>query len=257
MSLIAVVSAKGSPGVSTTALALARVWASASGGRRALVLDADVAGSGLASGLLSAPTAEVGLLALAAARTRLAAGTVLAHAVALDEASTVMVLLGVSDPAQARAVSGLWPAVAPAARDLHAEGVDVLADVGRLGTVNEPLAVLEDADLVVLLTGSDLVSLSAARPALRRLDAVRGAAGGVVVAVAGEHRPYSGREIAAALGVEVGPVLAHDPAAARTLLGGGGGGRLERTALLRSAHAAAGDLVGRLRSATSLDGASR
>jgi len=102
------------------------------------------------------------------------------------------------------------------------------------------------------------VSLAAARPALRRLHALRGTAGAVVVLVVGEHRPYTGREIATALGVDAGPVLAHDPATARTLLDGAkGGGRLERSALLRTARAAAGDLAGRLRTAPSVEGASR
>jgi len=123
------VSAKGSPGVTTTALALARTWAGATGGRRALVLDADMAGSGLAPGLLSAPATDVGLLALAAERTHPDTGAVLAHALALDPAATAMVLLGVTDPSQARAVSGLWPALVRTARDLHEAGVDVLADV--------------------------------------------------------------------------------------------------------------------------------
>ena len=52
MSLIALTSAKGSPGVTTAALAVALTWPLGSPGSRVLLLDADMAGGDIAAGYL-------------------------------------------------------------------------------------------------------------------------------------------------------------------------------------------------------------
>lgn len=243
MSVIALVSAKGSPGVTTTALALTWAWPTVTGGRGVLVIDADVAGSGIAPGLLGTAPVEGGLTVLAAERTPLDADTLLAAAVPLDREAARLVLLGVTDPAQARALPGLWAPLAHTARDLHPRGMDVLIDGGRLGSTGEALPLLEHADLTVLVTGSGLVALAAARPALRRLTLLRGPGRAVVVLLVGEHRPYTATEITTALGVEVVAVLAHDPATATALTGGSPG--RPRSALTRTARAAATHLATR------------
>ena len=70
MTVIALTSAKGSPGVTTTALALAWAWPQVAPGRRVLVVDADMAGGDLAPGYLrGAVSSTDGVLGLAAART--------------------------------------------------------------------------------------------------------------------------------------------------------------------------------------------
>lgn len=242
MSLIALTSAKGAPGVTTTALALTWAWPAATG-RGVLLADVDVAGSGIAPGLLSEPTVDTGLLALTTDRTP-DAEAVRRHSLALDPGGDRMVLLGLTDPAQARALTGAWPALAATARTLGEEGVDVVADVGRLGAAHEPTVLLEQADVTVLVTGSDLTSLAVARPALRRLHALRGPAAPVMVVVVGEARPYTAAQIATALDLDDVPVLAHDPTTATTLTSGTFATRgLDRSALVRSARVLATHLT--------------
>lgn len=253
MGVIALASAKGAPGVTTTALALGWAWPT-SAGRRCLVVDADVAGSGIAAGLLQAHTSETGgLLALAAERHALHADALLGASLALDASQARLVLLGVTDPAQARALTGLWPQLLAAARDL--DDVDVLLDVGRLGAAHEPTALLEGADLAVLVARSSLGSVAAGRPVLRRLREVRGP-GQVGVVLVGEHDPYSAGEISTALGVDVIAVLADDPAAARVLSDGGStGSRFTRSTLMRTAGHAARQLDARTPAVTTTAGA--
>ena len=69
MTVIALTSAKGSPGVTTIALALAWAWPQVAPDRRVLVVDADMAGGDLAPGYLrGAVSSADGVLGLAAAR---------------------------------------------------------------------------------------------------------------------------------------------------------------------------------------------
>lgn len=246
MGVVVLASAKGAPGVTTAALALGWAWPAAVPGRRSLVVDADVAGSGIAAGLLQGNTPDGGgLLALAAERSRLSGEALLSASLTLDATGSRMVLLGITDPPQSRALAPLWPDLLTACREL--DGADVLVDVGRLGATNEPAALLEGADLAVLVVRSDLASLAAARPAVRRLRELRGPGAGLEVLLVGERDPYPAAEIAGALGVEVIAVLADDPAAARVLSAGNPAGpRFARSALIRSAGAAATRLAARL-----------
>lgn len=69
MSLVTLCSASGAPGVTTAALALLWTWPQAVPGRRALLIDADPACSGLLPGFLEAGIpAGGGVLGLAAER---------------------------------------------------------------------------------------------------------------------------------------------------------------------------------------------
>ena len=131
MALIALVSAKGSPGVTTLAMALAQVWP-----RRVLVAECDPAGGDIAAGYLGGQVdADRGLLNLtvAARRTNLAAALP-SQLVALDDTGSRCLLPGLQDPALAAGLATWWDRLA----DLFAElgtgeaGTDVLADCGRL-----------------------------------------------------------------------------------------------------------------------------
>ncbi len=253
MGVVALASAKGSPGVTTTALALGWAWPQRVG-RRSLVVDADVAGSGIAAGFLQAHTPETGgVLALASEPRAVDAEALIDASLALDSTGDRLVLLGITDPAQARALPTLWPQLLAATRDL--DDTDALVDVGRLGAAHEPTAVLEGADLAVLVVRSSLASVAAARPVLRRLRDVRGP-GPVGVVLVGEHDPYGAGEVAGALGVDVIAVLAADPPAARVLSDGGATGpRFTRSALMRTAGAAAGQLDARSKMIATVAGA--
>ena len=68
MTVVALTSAKGSPGVTTTALGLATAWPSVHPNRRVLLAEVDPAGGDIAAGYLRGEAqAGRGLLALAAA----------------------------------------------------------------------------------------------------------------------------------------------------------------------------------------------
>ena len=71
MVAVALVSAKGSPGVTTSALALSNAWPEVHSDRRVLLAECDAAGGDIASGYLRGTLdASRGLLALTAQRCR-------------------------------------------------------------------------------------------------------------------------------------------------------------------------------------------
>ena len=69
MAIISLLSAKGSPGVTTSVVALTMAWTSAHGGRSAVAVDADPIGGDTAAGILGGTVPSgAGILALATAR---------------------------------------------------------------------------------------------------------------------------------------------------------------------------------------------
>ncbi len=116
MSLIAVLGTKGAPGATTTALALTMTWPltpaetpPAAAQARVSLVDADLAGSGIAAGYLRGAVPNGASLVSVAIRGALS-GAVLPEMVALDDEGRRGVLLGVHDPAQATSVAPvlLW-----------------------------------------------------------------------------------------------------------------------------------------------------
>lgn len=249
MSAVALCSAHASPGVTTTTLALAFVWSTAHPGRRALVVDADVFGSGILTGLLQAAVpGGGGVVALAAARTAIDARAVVSHAVALDDSpSAPLVLAGVTDSVQARSLATVWSAVIESRRELDDAGIDLLIDVGRRGHQYEPTVLLERADVVAVVMRSNLPSVSASQGALRSLRETRGPGPHTMGVLVGENKPYSAHEIARHFELNPLPVLTWDAATAGFLsLGGERGRHFQRTYLLRAARSLAGDLTARI-----------
>lgn len=210
MSVIGFASAKGSPGVTTTVLSLAGVWPETYPGRRVVVVDADVAGSDLVSGLLQGSVdASAGVLPLATKRPTDPLDSVWQHVLSLDEAGHRLLLPGVADPSKASAAAPAWAtlqAAIPGMARLHPP-TDVLVDLGRIGIVHEPVALRSAMDLLVLVTGSSLAAVSAARFGARRLS---GEGARLALLVVGERRPYPAGDIAAALDVELLGTLPHD-----------------------------------------------
>ncbi|QTE30040.1 hypothetical protein [Pengzhenrongella sicca] len=255
MALIVLCSAKGSPGVTTTSLALGWAWPQAQPGRRSLVVDADPAGSGMLPGLFQANVPSTGgILALAGTAGGVGADELLANAFRLDDRGERLVMPGIADPAQGRALTGMWPQLAHAAREADVDGIDVLVDLGRLGHRNQPSVLLDEADLVVVVLRSTLESIAAARPSVRHLQDLRGAAGVIVGALVGDRRPYGAAEIATEVGFEIPLEIEHDAASARVFSDGiGSWSRLSRSPLIRSASAGARGLAAGI-AAMSLDG---
>lgn len=125
--LYALVSAGGSPGVTTAALALALTWPSP-----VILAECDPSGGDILAGLLAGHVpAGRGLMecAMEAGRGLAANASLVPQLVPLDEDRTRMLLPGLTDPRQATGLGTAWPAVAAA---LTAQPADVIADCGRL-----------------------------------------------------------------------------------------------------------------------------
>ena len=166
MSVIAMLSAKASPGVSTTVAALATQWPGP-----VLVADADPQGGDLLAGWAGpwwvdgSLTAQRSVVSFATATRHLdavPAASLAGHVQPVPELPQVRLLTGVRDRAQADALDTAgWRRLAYAIRDVSDDGEpDVLIDLGR-HSESTPWALAEEADLVLL----------ALRPTLRHLRA--------------------------------------------------------------------------------------
>lgn len=241
MTAIGFCSAKGSPGVTTSALALLRIWPDVHPGRRALLVEADPAGGDVAPGYLrGAVDAGRGVVGLAASRDADPLHAVADQLLALDETGDRLLLTGVADPTRAAAVSGAWPTVAAALDGLAGSTppIDVLVDLGRMVAPHEPTALRRRLDLLVLVTRSSLRAVVATRAGAAALRDENGARAGVVVV--GSGRPYGGAEVAEAVGLPLLGELPHDSAAAAVFSDGASSmRRLARSPLLRAAGALA------------------
>jgi len=224
MTLIALASVKGSPGVTTAATALAASWPE---GRQVLLVEADPFGGDLAPRYAMAPTGGLSSL-FAAARRTLVPEDVWDHVDHLP--GGLPVLFGLGGMHQAVANEKAWPIVAGA---LSALDADVVIDVGRLlpnlaGGVRDVLA---RADALVVLCQSTLEAIVHLREALPGLAAeLRGLSLLVVPAGAAQ---FSAADIGRTLAVEVLPPMPDDPGAAAALANRRAVKRLERTRLLR------------------------
>ena len=219
MTLIALASVKGSPGVTTAATALAASWPE---GRRVLLVEADPFGGDLAPRYAVAPTGGLSSL-FAAARRTLQPEDVWDHVDHLP--GGLPVLFGLGGMHQAVANEKAWPIVADA---LGALDADVVIDVGRLlpnlgGGVREVLA---RADALVVLCPSTLEAIVHLREALPSLTAeLRGRS--LLVVPTGAPQ-FSAADIARTLAVEVLPAHARRP---------GGSGRVGQPPIGEAARA--------------------
>jgi MinD-like ATPase involved in chromosome partitioning or flagellar assembly len=243
MSLIVIGAAKGGPGVTTAATALAAVWP-----RRAIVAECDPSGGDLALRLCSGaahPLAQDrGMLSLATAVRANATDTALSDHVQ-TAAGGLEVLVGASTPAQASALDPLWPALG--VHMAAAEDCDVLADCGRLTAPSVALQLERAARLLVLVVRATTSGMAHLRPLLLDL-AERPVTAPVVVLPVIEPRGAGRAEVDAVVRqlsgrvhpVVVGP-LALDPVGAAGLAGEWTR-RLDRTPLVESARRVAHEL---------------
>jgi hypothetical protein len=240
MSTIAFVSAKGSPGVTTTVAALAATWPT---NRRLTVVEVDPSGGDLAVRFDLA--AEPGLVSLAAAgRRELSGETVAAHMQPLPAAAAEppaetgpraerRVLVGpvAADQAHA-ALLALRGRLGDVLADLDG---DVLADCGRLDPNSPALEVVARADLVVAVVRPAVAEIHhlQTRLAALRLPAVS-------LLMVGD-RPYGVVDVAEIVGADPMGALPDDRRAAQALAGAHADGRrvLRRSPLVRTAGAVA------------------
>lgn len=199
--LVVLASAGGSPGVTTTALALALHWP-----RPVVLVEADASGrSGLLAGFFRAQLDQPGLVDLVLAqRSDLLREAVPRLLYPLD-GSSASVLFGLRSHEQAGGAAALWGPLVEVLRSLDPAGTDVIVDAGQLGLTGWPGPLVAAADVVLLATRSDLPGLAGARSWVAALagDQVPGQA--VRLLLVGAGRPYSDREAAKTLGL---PVLA-------------------------------------------------
>lgn len=236
MTLYALASPGGAPGVTTAALALALTWP-----RPVVLAECDPAGGAVLPGLFAAAAAPgPGVLTLAgeaAPSPDSITSALPGHLRQLDESGQRVLLAGLSDPRHAASLAAFWP---PLAAALASWPADVLADCGR---IDEPSPLLAAADRILLVCRPTLRQVAAARPRLtmiadlpgpaRRRDILLTRAGG-----------YTARQVAAALGVPIAATLPSDPKTAAYLSDGEGTVRgLATRPLMRAAAAAARKLT--------------
>ena len=232
MSLVALTSAKHSPGATTAALALAATWPPP---RRALVVECDPAGGDLAAqqGLALDP----GLTSLAAAsRHGLNPTATAAHVQPLAVGVDALIAPASNEQTHG-ALSVLSDRLGPALANL--DGMDAIADCGRLDLRSPVIALLGRADVVLLVARPTVVGVEHIRV---RVQALRGVARKIGVVLVGD-RPYGAREVAECLRCEVVGVLAHDPKGAEALNAGATMHSLRRSPLVRSARSLSEHLV--------------
>lgn len=240
--LVALASAKGSPGVTSAALALAAAW-----GRPVVLVEADPSGADLTfrcrAAYGGAVYASKGLVTLAAAvRSGNPDPEVLGrHAEML--ACGVRLLQGLTSPGQARALAGLWTHVADACRD---SAEDVIVDLGRLEASTSTMPVARAADVVLPVAAASLESVMHLHENLAEtLPAVRYGEHTTVLPLLVGPDGSAERDCAdlddlltrAARPAMASLPMARDPRAlARLEAGERPGGRLGRTMLLRRAR---------------------
>ncbi|MEO5665261.1 MAG: hypothetical protein ABIR39_18505 [Nocardioides sp.] len=246
--LISIASVKGSPGVTSTALALAAVWP-----RPVVLLEADPSGGDLAYRCKAAHggpvAANQGLLQLAAA----VRGGLPGAGVVVDEAQLlacgVNLVQGVTRAGQARAFSGLWPTIASACVDAE---VDVIADLGRLDRTGPVMPLAEHSTHLLTVAAATLESVMHLREDVQDFMGTLAQAGAISVcpvlvgpdARAGRDRSDLDNLLDDA-GIAARPTLSmpnDSKALARLEQGESPSGRLGRTLLMRGAKNLAASL---------------
>jgi MinD-like ATPase involved in chromosome partitioning or flagellar assembly len=252
MAVVVLTSARGAPGVTTSALAMAMLWP-----RPVVLLEADVAGSSsiLAGYLRGTVSPDRGLVSLAVAHRRgVLHETFYEQTVAFIE-DRVRLVPGLVNAQQAASMDKLWSPLGVVLANLEQAGTDVIVDAGRLGMMHGPQPLIRSADAVLLVTRTTLPAVSAARarvPTLRE-DLVELGQGDdtLTILLVGEGHPYRAREIRSALGIPVLASMAWDQAAAESLSNGVPyGRRFAAAALFRSTRVVIGavrDLIDRHR----------
>ncbi|WP_221353312.1 hypothetical protein [Streptomyces beigongshangae] len=258
MALIAIAADKGSPGVTTTAVALAAVWP-----RRTLLAETDPAGGDLVYRSAAAHggplNPNTGMLSIAAtARRGLVPDQLWDHVQPLSGGLEVLVGLGSAE--QAAGLAGLWPTLGRAFAQLadseHAPA-DVMADCGRISGDTPAVEMFAQAALVLLVARTAPESIARVRDRAAALTTKlhggpRGAAapgtpfvGVVLIADPGDSakivRQVDDMLTAARTGARVVGTIAEDPAGADQLAGRRRG-RLDKSLLIRSARKVTADL---------------
>lgn len=260
MTLIALFSDKGSPGVTTLALALAHSWPS-----RLTLVELDPAGGELALRLTDGHGRPVlrpdpGLLTFAASARRDPVPALAEHGQPLPGAAGVCVLPGLSAPEQLSAMADLWGTVLTSIAPHGQE--DVIADLGRLHPASPVFAAAAVADILIGVCSAAPAAMLRMRDRMRHvLQALEPKATRRVLVVLVAEDRRAGEAVQAmravlvrgAVAAEPAGALAVDPLAVRALQAGDTSQRVQRSLLMRSAHSLTLQLT--TTSSTSVQGA--
>lgn len=234
MTLIALCSAKGAPGVTTLACTLGAVWPLS-----VLVAECDPSGGDLAVrfGLSGRSSVSSYLFAKRDGADAATPGRILDHCQRLPGGLEVLVgALGIEASAAIDRELGQGALFSSDAPD---DAPDVIADCGRLlpGAAGQQ-RLLASADAIVIVTRPDLPGIAHTRLAVYRTKSGE-RRGDVKVATVGSG-PFRAREIAGVLGLDSVFELPDDPVAAAILCGRPGDGRAFGRSLLvaRTRHIA-------------------
>lgn len=236
--LMSFVSAKGSPGVTTTTLAVGSCWP-----RTAVVLDADPVGGDVPAGLGRAQWPDGARLADVVVDARsMSVEAALRRRVHRPAEFGPLVVAGFGARGQA---SGMpWHDLVDAFAQLS--DADVLADCGRYEHVDGVAPVIAASDVVVLVTGSSLRAARATArvvPALRELLGIDPGDPQLSLVVVRPDQPYSSREIVDGCMVALLGEIPDEPGAAAVWSDGAKPGRaFARSGLQRAAARLAGQL---------------
>lgn len=234
MTIFALASAHGSPGVTTSVMLLAAGWRAATG-RDVLVVEADPDG-----GVLAARFDE-----LRADRTLTDVAVDVRRGFDLERvrSSARSVWGGVAvvaaPPSAEQTQCALTTAGDRLAAGLAAADVDVLIDLGRLTSRSPALSLARRGVVTVMVSPPTFEAVAALRA---RVPELRSQGCHVGLVTVGD-RPYDPVEVASAAGAPLLGVLPSDPRAAEPFAGGHGNDRWVRRSLL---WRAAGDLASRL-----------
>ena len=252
--LIALASVKGSPGVTSAALALAAVWPNP-----VVLVEADPSGGDLTYRCRLSPGTVIesrsGLVGLAAAvrshaghGSRDVAGMGAAlRAASVELACGVRAVTGVTSAAQSRGLAGVWPAINSACAGA---GLDVITDLGRVGPDHPAAPLVSTADHLLVVASATLASVMHLHEAIPDLVASRlGRTPGMrcspVLVGPDAHATRDGADLDSLLsrhGLALEPTLAvpFDQRALHRLEDGESpSGRLGRTLLLRATRSIA------------------
>lgn len=221
------VAAKGSPGVTTSAAALAAV-ATTSG--RSILAELDPSG-----GSISVLTGQPSVVGLVDAATLLRRVT---SADAIDENATMLphgvatLLAPNSGPVAESVIGSIAERWIPA---LRTAALDVIVDAGRWEPNQSTARRILGADLVVVVVRPTIASVESTR---HLVDRVREAARRPAAALVVGAKPYRPAEVAAHLDMPLAGTIAWDPRGATNLWANGVSRGWMRTMLARSAAAA-------------------
>jgi len=249
MAVFTLVSATGSPGVTTTALCLTLAWP-----RDAVLVDADscAAQAVLAGYLHGEQAGMLGLTALAQAfrdgldLTSDLPNQMMPLADTQGAAPRRWFVPGFARPGSAHLFDAVWPELAAALDDLDDRGIDVIIDAGRWAAQGPPASVVAHSRCLAVVTRTSLRALAALRlyvPALT--SAVDGSSCRPGIIVVGPGMPYASDEVRSQFGLPVWGELPWQPGDAAGLSDGARvKAKPEARALARAGAVTAGTLRG-------------